>query len=346
MIGGSNTGKNILRVLVVDDSAFMRKMITDMINSDSQLTVVGTAFDGLDALKKIPKLQPDVVTLDVNMPRVDGLTTLKYIMKRHPLPVIMLSSATQKGAKITFKALKYGAVDYVPKPSGPISLDIEKIKNDLIAKIKTVARAKIAIHKPTTGPPIQIKQKLKDKIIVIGASTGGPPALEEIVSKFPKNIPPILIVQHMPPAFTKPFAKRLDELCSFTVKEAEEGDSIGPGRALLAPGGYHMIVTKRGRIHLDTGSPVHGLRPAVDPLMKTVADIYQSATIGVILTGMGRDGASGMKAIKEHGGVTIVQDEATCAVFGMPKAAIEEGCVDRILPLSQIPQEIVRWCQV
>jgi two-component system chemotaxis response regulator CheB len=333
-----------LRVLVVDDSAFMRQIITNMINSDSQLTVVGTAFDGLNALQKISKLHPDVITLDVNMPRMDGLTTLKQIMKECPLPVIMVSAATQKGAETTFQALNLGAIDYIPKPSGQISLDIKKVRNELVKKIKTASQAKIITRKRISRSRIQTKQNLKEKVITIGASTGGPPALEEILTQLPKNIPPTLIVQHMPIGFTNSFAQRLDGLCNFSVKEAEEGDKVKQGQALIAPGGYHMTVTRKGRIQLDCGPTEHSVRPAVDPMMRTIAEVYGSETIGVVLTGMGRDGASGLRAIKESGGRTIAQNEATCAVFGMPKAAIEEGCVDKILPLSKIPEQIMEWC--
>ena len=334
-----------MRVLVVDDSAFMRKVITEMINSDPQLNVIGTAINGLDALEKIPKLRPDVLTLDVIMPRMDGLTTLKHIIKQHPLPVIMLSSATQKGTQETFEALKYGAIDYVPKPSGQISLDINKIKDELIAKIKTAMLAKIGRHKQIPFSPIQYAHKLKEKIITIGASTGGPPALENILSNLPENIPPILIVQHMPPVFTKFFADRLDQLCKFEVKEAEDGDLIVPGRALIAPGGFHLTVESDGRVCLNKKPPIHGVRPAVDPMMETAARVFRSETIGVILTGMGRDGAYGMKAIKRNGGRTIAQDEATCVVYGMPKAAVDEKCVDKILPLHKIPEQLLCWCR-
>jgi two-component system chemotaxis response regulator CheB len=322
----------------------MRKILTNMINSDPKLTVVGTAFDGINALEKISQLHPDVITLDVNMPRMDGLTTLKQIMKECPLPVIMVSAATQEGAETTFQALNIGAVDYIPKPSGQISLDIEKVRNELVYKIKTAAQAKIITRKHITPSRIQTKQKLKEKVITIGASTGGPPALEEILTQLPKNIPPTLIVQHMPVGFTKLFARRLNGLCNFSVKEAEEGDTVKQGQALIAPGGYHMIVKRNGRIQLDSGPPEHSVKPAVDPMMRTIAKVYQSETIGVILTGMGRDGASGMRAIKEIGGRTIAQNEATCTVFGMPKAAIEEGCIDKILPLSKIPEQIMKWC--
>ncbi len=333
-----------MKVLVVDDSAFMRKIVTQMIDSDPELTVVGTAFDGLNALQKIPEVRPDVITLDVNMPRMDGLTTLQKIMKQSPVPVIMLSATTQEGAEITFKALKLGAVDYIQKPSGQISLDIERVRNELVEKIKTASHANLVTHKEAARPRVSIKREFTDKIITIGASTGGPPALEEILCHLPKNIPPILIVQHMPVGFTELFAKRLDRQCSFNVKEAEQDDKIKQGLALIAPAGYHMTVTGDGRIELDDGHTIHGVRPAVDPMMRTIAEVYQSDVIGVILTGMGRDGAQGMRAIKDNGGRTIAQNKETCTVFGMPKTAIEEGTADKILPLSKIPEQLTKWC--
>ncbi|MCW4015389.1 MAG: chemotaxis response regulator protein-glutamate methylesterase [Candidatus Bathyarchaeota archaeon] len=333
-----------LRVLVVDDSSFMRKIITKMIDSDPQLTVVGTAFDGVNALERIEQLEPDVITLDVNMPRMDGLTTLKEVMKKNPIPVIMLSATTQEGAEITFRALKLGAVDYIQKPSGQISLDIETVRNELVNKIKTAAKANIVTHEDATYAQLKTKQQITEKIITIGASTGGPPAIEEILVHLPENTPPILIVQHMPVGFTSLFAKRLDRLCSFEVKEAQDGDEIKQGRAIIAQGGYHMTVTGDGRVQLNSGPTKHGVKPAVDPMMKTIANVYQSQTIGVILTGMGRDGASGMKAIKEKGGKTIAQNEQTCTVYGMPKAAAETINIDKILPLSKIPQQLMKWC--
>ncbi|MBC7131463.1 chemotaxis response regulator protein-glutamate methylesterase [Candidatus Bathyarchaeota archaeon] len=320
----------------------MRKMIKDLLNHDPEITVVGTAVDGIDALNKIRMLSPHVVTLDVNMPKMDGLTTLQKIMEENPLPVIMVSSLTTEGAEATLKALDCGAVDYVAKPSGEISLDIEKIRNTLIEKIKMAAKANVVIHKPVS--PLSLSLTQLDNVILIGASTGGPPAIEKILSCLPAVVPPILIVQHMPSGFTKSFANRLNKHCKFEVKEAEEGDSIQPSLALVAPGGYHMIVGKDKRVHLDSSPPLHGVRPAVDPMMMTAAEVFGDKTIGVLLTGMGRDGAWGMKAVKQHGGYTIVQDKKSCVVFGMPKAAIEEGCVDEILPLHKIPRRLIRLC--
>jgi two-component system, chemotaxis family, protein-glutamate methylesterase/glutaminase len=333
-----------MRVLVVDDSAFMRRIISDLLATDPQLNIVGTACDGLDALNKIPQLHPDVITLDVAMPKMDGLTTLRQIMDRFPTPVIMLSSLTSEGADITFKALEYGAIDFVLKPSGPISLDLAKVQAELISKVKAGACAKLRQQKTA---PILVNCHItkSKKVILIGASTGGPSALESILVALPPAIPPTIIVQHMPPTFTKSFADRLARLCKFEVKEAEEGDFIIKNRVLIAPGGYHMVVGKDERVHLNTNPPVHAVRPAVDPMMQTAAEIYGSETLGVLLTGMGRDGAYGLKAVKQKGGSTIAQDEETSTIFGMPKAAIDEGVVDKVLPLQRIPNEIMLQCQ-
>jgi two-component system chemotaxis response regulator CheB len=328
-------------VLIVDDSVFMRKVVSDLVSSDPELNVVGTAIDGVDALEKISKLHPDVVTLDVAMPRMDGLTTVKHIMEHCPIPVIMLSSATSEGAETTLKALEYGAIDYVLKPSGAISLDVHKVRDELIDKIKAAAHAKLIMHDHIVGPLFPPLQSSLGKIVLLGASTGGPPAIEDILLELPENCPPILIVQHMPAGFTRSFAERLDHLCKFRVEEAKEEDPIVNGQALLAPGGYHMTVGRDRRVHLDTSPPVHGVRPAVDPMMETAADVYGSRAIGVLLTGMGRDGCSGMEAIKKKGGSTIAQDEASCTIFGMPRAAIEKGVVDKVLPLTKISHELV-----
>ena len=335
-----------MRILVVDDSALMRKFISDMLNSEAEMTVVGTARDGLEALEQIEKLHPDVVTLDVTMPRMDGLTALKHIMNEHPLPVIMLSSFTREGAETTLNALEYGAFDYVLKPSGAISLDIHSVKEALIGKIKAAKNAKFPKRPlPVTAPTTELTGEFSKKAILIGASTGGPPAIEQILVNLPAKIPATLIVQHMPPGFTQFFADRLSTMCKFAVKEAKQGDAVEKNRVLIAPGGYHMTVDTDERVHLNQNPTEHGVRPAVDPLMKTAAEVYTSETLGVLLTGMGRDGALGMQAIKQAGGFTIAQDEATSAIFGMPKAAIDLQCVDRVLPLQQIPNELVRVSQ-
>ena len=334
-----------MRVLVVDDSAFMRKVISDMLNSDPELTVVGTARDGLDALEQVEKLHPDAITLDVTMPRMDGLTALKRIMDEHPVPVVMVSSFTREGADVTLKALEYGAFDYVLKPSGAVSRDFHKVKEELIAKIKSAKEARLLKQ---NLPPVLSSEKatdFSDKVILIGASTGGPPAIEHVLLGLPENIPAILIVQHMPPSFTKFFAERLSGICKFNVKEAEENDPILRNQALIAPGGWHMTVGSDDRVHLNQNPQLHGVRPAVDPMMQTAANVYSSETLGVLLTGMGQDGAQGLRAIKQSGGFTIAQDESTSTIFGMPKSAIELNCVDKVLPLPLIAQEIVRKCQ-
>ncbi len=331
-----------IRVLVVDDSAFMRKMITQILNSCDDIEVIGTARDGEDAIKKVEELKPDVVTLDVEMPKVDGLTALAYIMNKFPLPVVMLSALTGEGTKATVKALSYGAVDYIQKPSGTISLDIDKIKDEIINKVKLAATAKVRKLELRERPKPRIDFYLEnEKVVVIGASTGGPQALVEVLSSLPRNIPAsILLVQHMPKQFTKSFAERLNSLSEIEVKEAENEDEIIEGRALLAPGDYHMLVNS-SKVILDDGPKINSVRPAVDPTMISAAQSYGKNVVGVILTGMGNDGAYGIKIIKEKGGVTIAQDESTSVVFGMPKAAIATGCIDKVLPLHEIANEII-----
>jgi len=334
-----------MNVLVVDDSAFVRKIISDMLNSDPELTVVGSARDGLEALKQIEKLHPDVITLDVTMPRMDGLTALKHIMNEQPLPVIIVSSFTREGAETTLKALELGAFDYVLKPSGAVFLDMHRIREDLIGKIKASKQARFLKRSLPVAQSLKQTTELSEKVILIGASTGGPPAIEHILLSLPENIPPTLIVQHMPPSFTKFFAERLSIICKFKVKEAEENDPITRNRALIAPGGYHMTVETDEKVHLNQNPPLHGVRPAVDCMMETAANVYSSKTLGVLLTGMGQDGAQGMKAIKKAGGFTIAQDEKTSTIFGMPKAAIELNCIDKVLPLPEIAQEIMHMTQ-
>jgi two-component system chemotaxis response regulator CheB len=348
---------NKIRVLVVDDSALMRRMISDILNSDKGIEVMTTARDGEDAIKKVTELKPDVVTLDVEMPRLDGLHALGYIMSEIPTPVVMVSAYTQKGAEATFRALEYGAVDFVPKPSGPVSRDIRTVGDELIAKVKVAARVDLDtlnFIRPKRIPEgLKVKPKKiipEVRVIAIGASTGGPRALGQILPQLDPDIPAaLLIVQHMAKGFTKTFAARLNREAKIEVKEAEAGERIEPGKALIAPGGYHMAVRREvtgnkapGVIRLNQEPPVYGLRPTVDSMMLSAAEIYGDKTVGVILTGMGRDGAKGMKAIKDDKGKTIAQDKDTCVAYGMPKAAVEEGAVDKIVPLDKIPQEIMK----
>lgn len=349
---------NKIRVLVVDDSALMRLSISDILNSDKGIEVVATARDGEEGIKKITELKPDVVTLDIEMPRLDGLNALGYIMSEIPTPVVMVSAYTQRGAEATLRALEYGAVDFVPKPSGTISRNIETIGNELIAKVKVAAAVdldNLEFIRPKKTSENYIKPKPKKnvpgvKVIAIGASTGGPRALGEILPQLDSDIPAgLLIVQHMPTGFTKSFAARLDKESKVGVKEAEVGDRIEQGMVLIAPGDYHMTVRREttgngttGVVSLNQDPPVFGLRPTVDVMMLSVAEVYDDKTVGVILTGMGSDGAKGMKAIKENKGKTIAQGKDTCVVYGMPKAAIEKGIVDKVVPLNKIAEQIMK----
>jgi two-component system chemotaxis response regulator CheB len=335
-----------VKILVVDDSLLMQKVLVDLLQSDSQISVVGTARNGEEALSKIKSLHPDVVTLDIEMPKMNGLTTVRKIMATNPLPVVMISALAQREAQLTLKALEFGAVDYVPKPSGPISLNMNAVKNELITKVKTAASANIRQVKPPKAtavtPP---KAKSSDRIISIAASTGGPAAVAYVLRSIPENTPPILVVQHMQKGMTKFFSEGLKQECKIKVKEAEEGDVVQEGLALIAPGGLHMIVTKNGKINLTTSPPVNYVRPSADVMMKSAAKTYASKNIGVVLTGMGADGAKGIEAIKKKGGVTIAQDKKTCVVFGMPDAAIKTGCVDFVTSLESIPKEIMAACE-
>ncbi|MEW6685096.1 MAG: chemotaxis response regulator protein-glutamate methylesterase [Candidatus Edwardsbacteria bacterium] len=350
-----------IKILIVDDSALMRKMISDLLSTDSALSVINTAKEGKEALQKIKELKPDVVTLDLEMPGWDGLFTLSKVMKEVPLPVVMLSAHTRAGAAATVKALELGAVDFVSKPSGPISVDIEKIKDELIAKVKVAAtvnplnlrtsekRSSAQIVSSPKGRGLSDFSKASpDRVVAIGASTGGTRALSQILPQLPKDLPAgILVVQHMPPGFTRSLAERLDKQSAIHIKEAEEGDLVEKGKALIAPGNFHMkVVSEEGeeRVVLSQDPPRLGVRPSVDVMMNSVAEVCHERVIGVILTGMGHDGMEGVKKIKGKGGITIAEDSSTCVVFGMPKAAISTGCIDKIVPLPEIAQEIVKTC--
>ncbi|MCW4007865.1 MAG: chemotaxis response regulator protein-glutamate methylesterase [Candidatus Bathyarchaeota archaeon] len=337
--------KDQIKILVVDDSLLMQKVLVDLLQSDPQLTVVGTARDGEEALSKIALLKPDVVTLDIEMPRMNGLTAVRRIMETNPLPVVMVSALTQREAQLTLKALEFGAVDYVPKPSGPISLNMDMVKEELISKVKTAASANIRREKPKAAEVTTTTARSSEKVILIAASTGGPAAVSYVLRNIPENSPPILVVQHMKKGMTKLFAEMLNQECKIEVKEAKDGDLIRDGLAMIAPGGLHMMVTKSGRVKLATGPPVNYVRPSADVMMKSAAKVYGSKNIGVVLTGIGADGAGGIEAIKKKGGLTIAQDEKTCVVFGMPSAAIKTGCVDFVLPLDYIPKLIVKACE-
>lgn len=346
----------VIRVLVVDDSAFMRASLTRIISSESGIEVVATARSGLDALQKIASVDPDVVTMDVQMPELDGLETLRIIMRKFPRPVIMVSSVTEKDAEITFSALNAGAFDYVPKQMSEVSLEIAHIRSDLISKIRAAADARHGrlfysrTKKPaaSVSDPSCTSRSDPPSVVVIGTSTGGPKALQELLPQFPREFPvPLLIVQHMPAGFTRPFAQRLSRYCSISVREARDGEFIEPGTAYIAPASMHMRVQRhapdsRCFVVLDRhlGDLAHV--PSIDVLMTSVAEGYGRAAVGVIMTGMGRDGAEGMRAIHEHGGVTIGQDQASCAIYGMPRVCAEIGVLDSVVPLSQIANRLFR----
>lgn len=342
--------KGKIRVLIADDSFLLRKIITEMLSESTNIEVVGEARDGLDALEKCGDLLPDVVTMDYNMPVMNGLEAVKEIMdKVKPAPfIIMLSAATGAETHETLQCLSLGAFDFIAKPSGELSLDIAKLKDEIVSKIEIAFEArqkKIGKIKRHEMPRKITEIKNHDsEIIVIGASTGGPPAIEEIISVLPQNFcAPVLVVQHMPKEFTKSFADRLDRLSGIRVKEAEEGDEIIAGRCLVAPGDWHMTVKVLGAkkfVALDKGVPVNGFRPSIDRTMTSVAAAYGSKTAGAVLTGMGCDGANGLLAIKQAGGVTYVQDPETAVVSSMPNSAIEKHCVDKIFSLKDIAREL------
>lgn len=341
------------RVLVVDDSAFMRIALTRMINCEPDLEAIASASSGSQALEQIAELNPDVVTLDVCMPGLDGLATLRCIMSNFPRPVIIVSTASEKGAETTLSALSAGAFDYVPKNLDPTSLDITHIQPDLIARIRAAARPRAALpdyHKPPRSVDYKMLRtpSAAPEVVAIGVSTGGPKALEQILPRFPHDLPvPILIVQHMPVGFTAPFAERLNDLCSIGVRQPVQGEVVQPGTAYIAPAGLHMKVMRRApdsklKIWL-TSQPENALHtPSIDILMKSVAEVCHNRAVGVIMTGMGSDGAEGISAIFHSGGVTVGQDEATCAVFGMPKVCSELGILSRMVPLFDIPRQIIQ----
>jgi two-component system, chemotaxis family, protein-glutamate methylesterase/glutaminase len=348
----------IIRLLVVDDSAFMRTAITRMAQSDKNLMVVGTACDGAEAIQKVRQLDPDVVTMDIEMPRMTGLEALRVIMRECPRAVIMISSLTQEGAEATFEALDCGAFDYIPKTLSYASLDITQIREDLILKIHAAhhamqRRRQVAMPVAFPSPARAASEtgSLKSTIaarrllaVCIGISTGGPKALQQILPLLPADYPAgILVVQHMPPGFTGPFAHRLDSMCKLRVSEARTEDAIEPGRILIAPAGSQMIPYARGsapfvrisRLPADTRHI-----PSVDVMMTAAAQAFGAATLGVIMTGMGNDGEAGMRAIRDAGGYTLGQDESSCAVYGMPRACAEKNLLQQIVSLTHLPAEL------
>jgi two-component system chemotaxis response regulator CheB len=335
-----------IKVLVVDDSAVVRKVFTEELSKEKGIEVIGSAPDPYVARDKIVRLKPDVITLDIEMPRMDGITFLKKLMKYFPIPVIIVSSLTQKGSTLAMEALSIGALEVLSKPS--TSYSVGDMSVQLADKIRAVHRVKVVQkqNRVDVAPsraklPTQALADTTNKIIAIGASTGGTEALKTVLTSMPANSPGILVVQHMPAKFTTSFAERLDSLCELEVREAQDGDSVANGRALIAPGNYHMLLKRSGAryyVVVKTGPLVHHQRPAADVLFKSVAQSAGSNALGIILTGMGADGAAGMLTMKEAGAKNLAQDEKTCVVFGMPKEAIKIGAVDKVLPLDTIAQ--------
>jgi two-component system chemotaxis response regulator CheB len=340
-------------VLVVDDSALMRKLIPQMVETDQSIEVVGTAMDGTFCLKKIEELRPNVVTLDLQMPGMNGIDTLKEIMRRHPLPVIVVSSHSTDGASITFKALGLGAFDFVTKPQDA-SAHMAETARQLIAKIKAAADCKV-VRPGTLGGAVRVEKTASSKsgppptkTVAIGISTGGPQALEYLLAQMPPDFPgTILVVQHMPSGFTEMFAKRLDELCALRVKEAQSGDVLQTGRVLICPGSRHMTVKRlpMGDVVVLNDDPlVNGHRPSVDVLFHSLAQEFGKMSVAVLMTGMGDDGAQGLGEVKKAGGMTIAQSEESCVVFGMPKAAIERGYATRVVGLEVLASTLQALC--
>ncbi len=348
-----------LRVLVVDDSAFMRRMITDLLNEHPRLTVLTAARNGREAIEKTLALQPDVITMDVEMPEMNGIDALRAIMKERPTPVVMLSSLTDAGAKETIEALEIGAVDFIQKPSGSISLDLHKVRELLHEKVTSAAMTKVKHLLPPPKPSPSLSQLKGGErkpglrmgfahLVAIGTSTGGPRALQQLLTEIPEAFPaPILIVQHMPPKFTRSLAQRLNASCSITVVEAEDGMPISAGMAYIAPGGWHMGVRRKDDTHysikLNDESPRSGHRPSVDAMFESLLPLHQLTLHAVLLTGMGSDGAKGMKALLEAGAATtIAESEETSVIYGMPRSAIELNAATCVLPLHTIASKLVR----
>lgn len=342
---------SVIRVLIVDDSAFVRQLLTEMLSSDPGISVVGAAPNPFIARDMIKALNPDVLTLDIEMPRMDGLAFLEKIMTLRPMPVLMISSLTQKGADTAMRALEMGAVDFVAKPTVGLVDGLPALRSEIVAKVKAAASAKIRSTSGAKAPVVRLPgagYNSSEKIIAVGASTGGVEALQELLTAFPAASPAILVTQHMPATFTASFANRLNQNCAVTVKQAENGERVLPGHVYIAPGGYHLELARNGanyvcRVHDEPA--VSGHRPSVDVLFRSVAHAAGANAIGVILTGMGKDGAMGLLEMRSAGAPTMGQNEATCVVYGMPKAAHDCGAVELELPLNKIASQVLQRCE-
>ena len=344
-----NSAAQRIRVLIVDDSALIRGMLSEFINRQPDMLVVGAAPDPIAARDMIRNLNPDVLTLDVEMPRMDGIDFLEKLMRLRPMPVVMVSTMTQQGADTTLRALELGAVDFVAKPKLDVSKGMQASANEIVEKVRLAASAHVrrqaAPSASLSTPVLALGSRAStEKLLIIGASTGGTEAIKEVLMPMPPDAPGILVTQHMPPGFTKSFAQRLDGLCKISVKEAEDNERILPGHAYIAPGDFHLLVRKSGANYvtaLSSDAPVNRHRPSVEVLFRSAAQCVGSNAIGIMLTGMGKDGASAMLEMKRAGAFTVAQDEATCVVFGMPKEAIAAGGVDEILPLGAIAGRVL-----
>ncbi len=324
------------RILIVDDSPFIRRLLQDWIKAESDMEVVGTAGDGNEAIELAQRLKPDLITLDVEMPNTDGIAALETIMKTAPTAVLMVSSVTTQGATATLKALELGAIDFFPKPQSSSSIQFAGSRDELITKIRACIGAK-GVKAFGRAVKASVITGTSDKVVVIASSTGGPRALASLWSTLPKGFPAaILITQHMPAGFTESLSKRLDSIGTVPCREAKPGDKVTPGQAFLAPGGDHMLIGKGGELIFTKEAPLHGVRPAADYLFRTAADIYGRRVLGVVLTGMGRDGAEGSVEIRSKGGIVYAESESTCTIYGMPKAAFEAGGVDAQFPLHEL----------
>jgi two-component system, chemotaxis family, protein-glutamate methylesterase/glutaminase len=337
----------VIRVLVVDDSAFVRKALARMLGDAPDIEVVGTAVDGQDGLEKALSLRPSVITLDVKMPRVDGLEALRRIMSECPTPVLLLSSLTSEGADVTLRGLELGALDFVDKSSVQGHMNLLGLADELRAKVRALAgsQRRLAAHRAAPRPPEARVEHGRAEVVVIGTSTGGPAALQAVIPRLPASLAaPILVVQHMPLGFTRSLAERLDQKSALVVREARDGEPPQPGRVLVAPAGRHLKLRRvngEARLWLDY-EPLDALhRPSVDVLMQTAARVYGPGVLGIVLTGMGSDGVEGLRAIRAAGGRTLAQSEDSCVIFGMPKAALEAGVVHRAVPLERVPDEIL-----
>ncbi len=347
------------RVLIVDDSAYMRKVLEELIRSDPKLEVVGQAKDGREAITMAQSLQPDVVTMDLNMPRMDGLEATQHIMTQNPRPILIVSSESRQGAASTLRALELGAIDFVPKPSSAIDLDMKNVREELLGKLKMAAKVRVvrtaARHDPSAGVEAKsqtpsMKEAANSEarlpLVVIAASTGGPATLMRLIPRFPKNFPAaVVLVQHMPATFTSQLSLQLTEVASIRVKEAEANEPLQAGTIYVCPGSHHLRISLTGRIKLDDGPRISGYRPCADVALETAAAYGGANVIGVVLTGMGNDGAAGVQAVKAARGCVLAQDEATSVIFGMPAEAIRTGAVDQVLGINEMYPAIEKYLE-